>query len=158
MTSNTLVLGIGSPIMCDDAIGLRTLHELERMNIPGVELVEACTSGLDLIKIMLDYDKVIVVDAIMGSKNPPGTVMVLRPEDFSNTVHGVNPHEANIATTIELGKTLEPQRFPKDIRFVAVEVNDIFTVSDSMTPQIESALSKTVEKVLEQIRDIVAAN
>jgi len=147
----TLVLGIGSPIMCDDAIGLRVLQELTRMKVEGVDLQEACVSGLDLIEIMMDYDRVIVVDAIIKSGHKPGTIMVLDPQAFGDTVHGTNPHEANVATTIELGRTLEPERFPKDIKFVAVEVNDVFTVSEEMTPEVEAALESTVEKVLELI-------
>jgi len=147
----TLVLGIGSPIMCDDAIGLRVLQELAEMKVEGVDLQEACVSGLDLIEIMMGYDRVIVVDAIIKSGHKPGTIMVLDPQAFGDTVHGTNPHEANIATTIELGRTLEPERFPKDIKFVAVEVNDVFTVSEEMTPEIEAALDSTVEKVLELI-------
>lgn len=149
--NRTLVLGIGSPIMCDDAIGIRVLQELEKKGLEDVDLKEACTSGLDLIELMLDYRRVIVVDAIMNTAHRPGTVMVLRPEDFSSTVHGVNPHEANIATTIELGRALEPERFPREILFVAVEVNDVFTVSETMTPQVEAALGRTVDKVLELI-------
>jgi hydrogenase maturation protease len=94
-----------------------------------------------------------VVDAIINSSNPPGTVMVLSPEDFSDTVHGTNPHEANIATTLELGRTLEPERFPKRIIFVAVEANDVFTVSEEMTPELEAALDGTVEKVLQLLTE-----
>jgi hydrogenase maturation protease len=137
--------------MCDDAIGLRVLQELAKMDVKDVDLEEACTSGLDLIEIMLDYERVIIVDAIIKSSHPPGTIMVLTPERFSDTVHGVNPHEANVATTLELGKSLEPNRFPKDIKFVAVEVNDVYTVSDEMTPEIEAALEGTVKTVLDLI-------
>ncbi len=137
--------------MCDDAIGLRVLQELSKRGVQGVDLQEACTSGLDLIEIMLDYDRVIVVDAILKSGERPGTILVLDPEAFSDTVHGVNPHEANVATTIELGRSLEPERFPRRIMFVAVEVNDVFTVSETMTPEIEAALEGTVKTVLELI-------
>lgn len=151
MSKRTLVLGIGSPIMCDDAIGLRVLNELSAKGLAGVDLVEACTSGLDLIEIMIGYDRVILIDAIINSGHPPGTILQLRPEDFSNTVHGTNVHEANIATTIELGKALAPDEFPQDILFVAVEANDVFTVTDHMTPALEAALPKVVQTVLDLI-------
>jgi len=148
----TLVLGIGSPIKCDDAIGLRVLQELSAMNLEGVDLEEMCASGLDLIEIMLDYDRVIIVDAIMDSGHPPGTILQMRPEDFADSVHGSNPHEANIATTIALGLQVEPKRFPKDIQFVAVEALDVFTLAEEMTPELEAALPQAVKTVLELIR------
>jgi hydrogenase maturation protease len=148
----TLVLGIGSPIMCDDAIGLRVLGELATLNLEDVDLEEVCASGLDLIEIMMDYDRVIIVDAIIDSGHPPGTVMILGTEAFADTVHGTNPHEANIATTIELGRRLQPDRFPGDIKFVAVEVKDVYTVTEQMTPEVEAALPEAVETVLKLIR------
>ncbi len=148
----TLVLGIGSPIKCDDAIGLRVLNELSAMGLEGVDLEEACASGLDLIEVMMDYDRVIIVDAIVDSGHPPGTVMELGAEAFADTVHGSNPHEANIATTIELGKRLAPERFPKEFRFVAVEASDVETVTDKMTPVMEAALPEAVRTVLRLIQ------
>ena len=152
MRDGVLVLGIGSPIMCDDAVGLRVVKEIEKKQIPGVSTVEACTSGLDLIEVMLDYERVIIVDAIMNSSNPPGTVMTLTSENFSATVHGTNPHEANIATTLELGMALEPQRMPQEIFFVAIEVVDVYTVSESMTPPVEAAIDDAVKVVLSLIK------
>lgn len=148
----TLVLGIGSPIMCDDAIGLRVVNELAAMKLEGVDLEEACCSGLDLIEVMMDYDRVIIVDAIIESGHPPGTVMELGAEAFADTVHGSNPHEANIATTIELGKRLAPERFPKEFRFVAIEANDVGTVTDKMTPEVEAALPEAVKTILRLIQ------
>ncbi|NLI74174.1 MAG: hydrogenase maturation protease [Euryarchaeota archaeon] len=146
-----LVLGIGSPIMCDDAIGLRVLEELKTMELEGVDLQDACCSGFDLIEVMMDYDKVILIDAIIDSGYPPGTVMELCADAFADTVHGSNPHEANIGTTIELGKKLEPERFPKEFYFVAVEANDVATVSEHMTPEVEAALPEAVKTVLKLI-------
>lgn len=148
----TLVLGIGSPIRCDDAIGLRVLGELATMNLEGVDLEEACASGLDLIEVMIDYDRVIIVDAIVESGHPPGTVMELGAEAFADSVHGSNPHEANIATTIELGRRLEPERFPKEVLFVAIEAKDVATISEEMTPEMEAALPEAVKTVLDLIR------
>ena len=149
----TLVLGIGSPIMCDDAIGLRVLQELATMKLEGVDLEEACASGLDLIEVMIDYDRVIIVDAIIDSGHPPGTVMELGVEAFADSVHGSNPHEANIATTIELGRRLEPERFPSEFRFVAVEANDVGTLSEQMTPEVEAALPEAVKTILRLIKE-----
>ena len=100
----------------------------------------------------MDYDRVIIVDAIIDSGHPPGTVMELGAEAFADTVHGSNPHEANIATTIELGKRLAPDRFPKEFRFVAIEASDVETVTDKMTPVMEAALPEAVKTVLRLIQ------
>jgi len=151
MKARTLVLGIGLPYVSDDALGFRVAAEIRKMNLPDVDVDEANVSGLDLIEIMIDYQRVIVVDAILTGNFPAGKVMVLGSESLPVTVHGVNPHEMNIGTTIALGKQLEPERFPSEIEFVAVEVNDVWTVNDVMTPEVEKALPEAVQTVVDLI-------
>jgi hydrogenase maturation protease len=151
MKARTLVLGIGSPIVTDDAIGFRIVDRLRTMAPEDVDFEEASVSGLDLIEMMLDYQLVIVVDAIVTTNYAPGTVMVLGEESFHATIHGTNPHEVNVGTALELGRKLEPERMPKEIFFVAVEVNDVWTVGDSMTPEVEDALPEAVQTVLDLI-------
>jgi hydrogenase maturation protease len=151
MKASVLVLGIGSPVVCDDAIGFHVIDQLRKKGLQDVDIEEACTSGLDLIEIMLDYKKVIVVDAILSGQFQAGKVMVLGEDSLSATVHGVNPHEANVGTTLELGRSLEPERMPKEVWFVAVEVNDVWTVSDCMTPDVEAAVPEAVQTVIDLI-------
>ncbi len=154
MNGKSLVLGIGSPVVTDDAVGFRIVDRLRTMALEDVDLEEASTSGLDLIEMMLDYDLVIVVDAIVTTQHSPGTVMVLGEESFHATIHGTNPHEVNVGTALELGRKLEPDRMPKEIFFVAVEVNDVWTVGDTMTMEVEEALPEAVQTVLDIINGL----
>lgn len=143
-----MVLGIGSPLICDDGVGFKVVEDIKARNIPDLDLDQQSVSGLDLIEIMMDYQKVVVVDAIVTEKFPAGTVMLLQPEDFKNALHGTNPHEANIHMAIELGRRLAPDRMPKDIQFIAIEVNDVWTVTDVMTEEVENAVPVAAEAVL----------
>lgn len=148
-----MVLGIGSPLICDDGVGFKVVDEIAAMNIPDLDVDQQSVSGLDLIEIMMDYKKVVVVDAIVTEKYPAGTVMLLQPDDFKNALHGTNPHEVNIHMAIELGKRLSPERMPTDIQFVAVEVNDVWTVTDIMTEDVEKAVPAVVQAVLKVLND-----
>lgn len=148
MHRKTLVLGIGSPIISDDAVGLRVANEIASMDIEGVEVQEHSTSGLDLIEIMFDYDRAIIVDSIVTGEREPGSTMVLRPEDFAEAVEITGPHEVNMATAIEWGNRLEPGRMPKEIYFVAVEVVDVQTLSEEITPRVQEALPDIVDTVV----------
>lgn len=148
-----LVIGIGSPIISDDAIGIRVAEEIMRLDMPNVDVEEASVSGLDMIEKMLDHDRVIIVDAIVTKQLEPGEVVVLTPDIFSSSVHGTNPHETNIATALELGRRLEPERFPKEIFFVAIEALNTIDISEEMTPPVKAALPVAVKKVLELLQN-----
>ncbi|MBC7108104.1 MAG: hydrogenase maturation protease [Methanomassiliicoccales archaeon] len=143
-----LILGIGSPIVSDDSVGLRVVEQIDSLQFEDLEVKEASTSGLDLIEMMLDHEMVIIVDGIVTKMKPPGSIFILSEENFASTVHGTNPHDVNIATAIELGRMLEPLRMPKHISFVAIEVIDTRTISEKMSPEVEKAIPKAVEVVL----------
>ncbi len=153
MKASRLLLGIGSPIVCDDGLGFRVVEEIKNMNLPDLDTDQQSVSGLDLIEIMMDYQKVVVVDAIVTEKYPAGTVMLLEPEDYKSALHGTNPHETNVHMAIELGHRLFPGRMPKDIKFIAVEVNDVYTVTDVMTEDVEKAVPAAVQAVLKLLND-----
>jgi hydrogenase maturation protease len=152
MARRTLVLGIGSPIVSDDAVGIRVAEKIQSLGLEEVDVKEVSSSGLDLIELMLDYDTVVIVDAIITSEHPLGSMILLDERDFASSVHGANPHDVNIATTIELGRQLQPDRMPKKIAFVAVEVADTWTISYNMTEEVERAIPEIVQKVVEIIK------
>lgn len=151
-----LVLGIGSPFISDDQVGLRVAEAIMEMGLPDTDVDEASVSGLDLIEIVMDYKRVVIVDAITSREFEPGTVRVLDRGAFTHAVHGTNPHEANIVTAFELGKRLEPQRFPDDIRFVAIEAQNTYDISEEMTAPVKAALPKAIETVLNILREPLA--
>ena len=80
-TSPTLIIGLGNPILTDDAIGWRVVHALreflqdepDSLPIP-VEITEACVGGLSLAEMMIGYRRAVVIDAIMTRGGVPGTV------------------------------------------------------------------------------------
>jgi hydrogenase maturation protease len=146
--NDNLVIGIGSPYISDDAIGIRVVESIMKMELPNVDAEEASVSGLDMIEKMLDYKRVVVVDSIISGQHEPGTVLVLTPDDFAHTVHGTNPHETNIATALELGRQLEPERFPKQVFFVAIEALNVIDICEEMTPPVKAALPVAVQTVL----------
>ena len=72
-----LILALGNPILCDDGVAF---HVLERMRpyLPPLSddfaIEEACTGGMDLLTYLLDFDRVLILDAVLTRRDPPGTV------------------------------------------------------------------------------------
>ena len=63
-SDTVLIIGLGSPIMTDDAIGLEVVQEIEDMHLEGVETRQEAVGGLDIIPLMWGYRNVIIVDAM----------------------------------------------------------------------------------------------
>jgi hydrogenase maturation protease len=144
-----LVIGLGSPIMSDDAVGLKVAER----KIPGVETRQEAIGGLDIIPVLYGYRNAVIVDAIKTGAYPPGTILIFDPEDFEPTVGDASAHSINLATAMHMGRSLDPENMPESVRFVAVEVEDIQTVSETMTYAVEKAVPKATDAVIHIIEE-----
>lgn len=153
-TDTVLIVGLGSPIMSDDAIGLEVVDEIERMGLPGVKTRQEAIGGLDIIPVLWGYRNVIIVDAIQTRQYEPGTVMFFDPEDFDDTIGDASAHDINLATAMRIGRQVEPEMMPDKVRFVAIEAEDIATVNEGMTPKLVEAKPRAVEAVLHLLKEI----
>ena len=148
LSDTILIIGLGSPIMSDDAVGLRVTEAIEGKRIPGIETRQEAIGGLDIIPVMQGYRAAVIVDAIKTGSYPPGTVMIFDPDDFEPTVADASAHSINLATAMHMGRSLDPGNMPETVRFVAIEVEDIQTVGETMTGAVEKAVPRAVDAVL----------
>lgn len=142
------VIGLGSPIMCDDAVGLRVSEEIQRMGMDDVDCFQEAVGGLDILPIIHGYTHAIVVDAIQTGEYGPGTVMLYDEHDFDEVIANAATHDVNLPTAIKIGHKMDPELMPETIQFVAIEVQDIKTVTETMTPEVEAAVESAKRAVI----------
>lgn len=153
-----LVVGLGSPIMSDDAIGLIIADNIERMKLDGVETTQEAIGGLDIIPVLWGHKYVIIVDAIKTGMYEPGTIMFFDPEDFDATVADASAHDMNLATAMKIGRDTEPDQMPDKVKFVAIEVEDIQTMHEGLTPKVEAIVDSATRAVLHLIEEFQKSN
>ena len=147
----TLVLGLGNPILSDDAVGIRVAQEVgKKLDNPQITVSEASVAGLSLLDSIVGYDKVIIIDAIQTEKGRAGQIYRMGVDDFSLTKHFSSPHQINLVTALELGKMLN-LAMPQEINILAVEARDVSTFGERCTPAVEKAIPKVVKIVLEEL-------
>ena len=147
----TLVLGLGNSILSDDGVGLYIARELKNfLNREEITIAEACLGGLGLLDLMVGYDKVIIIDAIQTKEGKVGQIYRLKSKEFNATRHASSIHSVNFTTALELGHQLE-LAMPQQIVIFAIEVVDISTFSEECTPEVQKAIPKCVEMVLQEI-------
>ena len=147
----TLVVGVGNPILSDDGVGIHVARMLKERGIPGVDIEELPASGLELLDMVLDYDRVIIIDAIVTKEGIPGRFYLMEEGDFEQTIHGASPHGINIATALALGRQLASDRMPSETLFMAIEAADVVNVSEEMTPAVAAAVPAIVARLVEDL-------
>lgn len=149
----TLVLGIGNPILGDDGIGFHVAQELAReIKDENVDVKDTSIDGFNLLDLIVGYDKVIIIDAIMTKDGEVGEIYKLRPENFVRTVHlATSLHNANLATAIEVGRRFLAEQMPREVVVFAVEIEEVTKFTEEMTGRVRKAISRAVNLVLGEI-------
>ncbi len=151
----TLILGLGNPILTDDGVGIRVVYALRERILPsGAFLAEAGIGGLRLLETIAGYERVILVDAILTPGGRPGEIRLLRPRDLRTSLHSGSAHDLSFTAALELGRELGMD-IPEDshIKIVAIQVEDVQTLGEEMTPAVEASVPRAVEAVLRVLRD-----
>ena len=146
-----LILGIGNPILTDDAVGILVVRELGNVN---ADVEEASIGGHLLLDLIRGYDKVVIVDAVKGinKKREPGTIIILKENEIKGTLHSSSSHDVSFSEALRLGRTLFPDEMPSEIVAVGIEVEDTVTFSETPTDAVARAVPeavKTVKNLLE---------
>jgi len=147
----TLILGLGNPILSDDGVGFRVAQALEdRLNRSDVTVMETSVAGLDFLELLVGYDRAIIIDSIQTKEGKVGQIYKFKPDAFDATRHASTPHDVNFATALELGNRLG-LALPQQIVIFAIEVENVTTYSEECTPKVRDAIPVCVEMVIEAI-------
>ena len=152
-----VVVGLGSPIMCDDAVGLRVSEAIEAMGLENVDCCQEAVGGLDILPVIHGYRYAIIVDAIQTGNYGPGTVMLFSERDFDEAIAHAASHDVNLPTAIKIGRQMDPEIMPEEVRFVAIEVQDIKTVTETMTPEVEGSVESAERAVLHIMEELTGS-
>jgi hydrogenase maturation protease len=146
-----LVLGLGNPILGDDGVGWRVAALAgERLAAAGQTIEVDCVAvgGLALMERLVGYDRVVLVDAVQGSGDRPGTVKVRALADIPSREAGHldSAHDVPIMMALETGRTLGAS-LPREIAVVSVEAVRVDTFGEALTPAVADAVEEAADAV-----------
>lgn len=149
-----LVLGLGNAILCDDAIGLNVVDEVQRRieGTEGIDVQRTEEMGLCLLDFIAGYRDLVLVDSVQTGSAPPGHLHEIRADDLK-CLPASAPHFLGVGETLALGRQLD-LRMPERVRIFAIETQEPYLLSTDMTPALQEALPGVVERVLAAARDL----
>ena len=146
---DTLVVGLGNPILGDDGVGWRVIDELDALDHEEASLQQACVGGVSLMELLVGYRRAIIVDAIIDPTAAPGSVW-RRPLSAVETrvaSHLDSTHDAPLPAAIEAGRAMGAD-LPSDIEVVGIviERGDVFgeQLSDIVAAAVPVAAAAVV--------------
>lgn len=149
----TIVIGIGSLLRGDDAIGIRVAEAIEREALPpDVIVVTTTAAGLALLDILTGYDRALIIDAIQTRQGKPGDVYRLGLDDLPAPLHSFTVHDVSLRSALDVGQKMG-LALPTSVVILAIEVADVTPLREICTPQVEEAIPKAVRLALRELED-----
>jgi hydrogenase maturation protease len=102
----TLVIGLGNPIMADDGLGIAALERLrEGWTLPeSVRLVDGGTWGMNLLPLVEEASELLLLDAIDWG-GPIGQLIVIEREQVPRFLgHKLSPHQIDLREILALAE------------------------------------------------------
>ena len=152
MLKPILILCLGNEIISDDGFGVEIARRLtDAGNIPeSVEVVFAPIAGFALLDLLAGRAKVLIVDTIRTGNAAPGTLHKFAAGVLTPSKNLTTSHQISLPTALEFGRQLGLD-MPDDIDVIAVEAEDLETVSEQLTPSVQAAVDQAIRFVWDWI-------
>jgi hydrogenase maturation protease len=147
--ATAIVIGVGNPVMADDALGVVAARCVRDQCPSGVAVAEVYNGGLELMEAMAGYDRAFVVDAIVTGGRP-GTIYRLGINDVATTRNTSTTHNGSLSAAMELGR-LSGMKLPGELRFWAVEAGDVTTFREGLTAEVEAAMPIVAAEIMHEL-------
>lgn len=147
----TLVLCLGNDILRDDGVGWAVADALDASladsppaasQSRSITVERSALSGFYLLDELTGWDRVLVVDAVKTGQHRPGEVLSF-PFEALRTEEGPSPHAVGLPSVIRLGRR-SGVPLPSWIHIVAVEVDDMESFVEGLTPAVAAAVPRAV--------------
>ena len=148
-TPPILVLGLGNELLKDDAVGMRVAEKL-RHTFPENEVEVSWTSafGLALLDELMGRERALLIDSYIAQSAPDFREYDL---DAVEQPNAPCPHFVGIG---EIRKTMRALElgFPREVRILAIPVDDPTTFSSEMSPQVAARVPEAAERARGVVR------
>jgi hydrogenase maturation protease len=146
-----LILGVGNLILRDEGVGVHAVRELEKRDLPAhVKVIDGGTYLMDLLNVIQEAERIIVIDALRGG-GKPGTVYRVTPDDLmAETERTLSLHQVGLLEVLGMVRQLggEPHAV-----IIGVEPKEI-SWGMELTPEVEAKLPRVIDAVFEELKGL----
>ncbi len=144
-----LVLALGNSLKGDEGVAQAVLESLRPRIATGqdLELTGSVMGGVAMVNLMLDFERVLIIDGDATPGAVPGEVRTYTPETMEETLHA-SDGEGGLRRVLELGERFYPGRMPKEVRVIGIETLSMDSFVEGLSPAVAAAVPRAVEVAL----------
>jgi hydrogenase maturation protease len=140
------VVGIGNVLLRDEGIGCHVVGALEGIPLPDVQVIDGGTCP-DVLQLLEDVDKLVVVDAARGG-GMPGQIYRFRPEDVTLEQKPLlSLHDMSLIDSLKL---MQLRHNVGDAVIIGVEPKDI-NCGLELSPELQERIPQIIGAILSEL-------
>ena len=150
MSGGTVVIGLGSPLMGDDGLGLLALEALRQSPAlePAPLLVDGGTWGMNLLPVIESAERLILVDAIRAG-GAPGEVVEIEREALPRGLGiKLSPHQIDLQEVLALAELRG--RLPREAVAIGLEPERV-ELGCGVSPCVARGLDALLRRIDERL-------
>ncbi|NLA99906.1 MAG: hydrogenase maturation protease [Methanomicrobiales archaeon] len=141
--SPVCIIGCGNPFMGNDGAGIAVMQRFEG-RFPEVDAIDGGTGGFGLIPLMEGYEKVVIVDAMVGIGSRPGEVLTFEvPPSWDLPAYTL--HDIGIGEVVTIAREFG---YAGEIVTIGIEVGEIQEFSRDIDPGVEEGIRTAEQRIL----------
>ncbi|MCS7278991.1 MAG: hydrogenase maturation protease [Thermodesulfobacteriaceae bacterium] len=141
-----IVVGIGNPNFKDDGIGYKVVESLGKEQ-EEIETLCLLSTDLKVLDVILDYDLAIIVDGVKTGLLKPGTIIEIDPLKSFDYIYASGTHSLTLFEVIRIGYQVFPERMPKEIKIIGIEVEEVALFDKECSPEVNKSIPEVIKKI-----------
>jgi len=143
-----LVLGFGNEILTDDGIAVKLVNDMKnKSEDPKIVYHTSWLGGLEILEYFKEeYRSVLFIDATKTGEVKPGTIKQYDMDNFEETLHLSNFHDASFINAIKLAHKLG-YKVPQSINVLSIEIVEDELFGKSFSKEIEAQYKSILSSV-----------
>ncbi len=141
------IIGCGNPLMGNDGAGILVMQRFEG-RYAGVDCIDGGTGGFGLIPLMEAYEKVVIVDAMVGVSDRIGDVLTFEAPP-SRDLPACALHDIGIKEAVTIARELG---YVGEVVTVGIETGETRAFSQVIDPMVEEGIQVATQKIQELLR------
>lgn len=147
--SKVLILGVGNVLLKDEGIGVHVIETMAQMQMPeNVTLVNGGVSGIDLLDVIGESDRLIIVDA-MDAGEAPGSIFRFNADEVKMMLdeHKTSLHQVDLFDTLKIADFLD--RCPETV-IIGIQPEEIMWGLEP-TSTLSGLIPKIIDLVISEV-------
>jgi hydrogenase maturation protease len=152
MATRTILIGLGNPIMSDDAVGLIVAEEV-RKRVPGLECDVSASGGFDVLDRIIGYDRAVIIDSMMTGRFPPGTVRRVDADPELRTLRVTDSHGMSFLKALEVGRVAGAE-MPEEVIIYGIEVEDPASIGEGLSEGLREKVGEIAGEIARDLEGV----